>query len=337
MSNVTEKSLKYLDNSGIAKSGKTLGLQDRCDIAYSRYLLGLSPFVSQGCFAEFLSAAKLAELAGTAKRGGQRLNVHSTAYLLGTLNLASKTFPTEVEAFLGDQDWQIATIINLENNLPLWPAKYSHHSWRVSHWIGGTPSILKSLWRQIPEICRSKGFPDLGTVLSTCDTLIDGRKGVLRTYNSDFLQNIFRELYRLRHDPDAGEIGGIVHLHWINYAEGRLPYKANDLLYLKARKLLDKTPFMEKTPYCLDFDIVQIVRTSSLGSSTRDARLNSRALQFGNDICAFLDSSLNSDYGLHRLPGALATVHECAMICGDKNTFELGIPSIDIIREAFWI
>src|SRR5690606_1704422 len=92
------------------------------------------------------------------------------------------------------------------------------------------------------------------------------------------------------------------------------PYVARESLLSNARNVLARVdPFLEVHPYCFDFDIVQILRTSAQpGELTiRDVRA---ASQLGNSIATFLSEQLPDDYTLHKLPGALAALHECAMV-----------------------
>lgn len=317
------------------------GMDDRallacCDMAYSRYLMGLPAFGGEPEFSRFVNLVRAHGLAGARPGDKPALNVHLTAYVLGALNLAGAEHQPAVRDLILAQDWQWERIIASDVLLPRWPRKYSHHSWRVSHWIGGTASIVQSLWRTVPERCAALNMPTTMALLASCDSLIDGRSGLLRTYRSDFIQFVFRQLYRIRHDPDAGDVGGIVHLHWVNYAEGRLPYKSSEALAKKSWRLMQKAPFMESVPYCLDFDVVQIVRTADAELAGTVA-VRDRAGRYAADILAFFQAGLDSGYALHKLPGALATIHECALIRGEEQPDGLDIPVVDIIKAAHWI
>lgn len=303
------------------------------DVIYSRHLLGLPQEPTEA--AALQSVVKTIRLAGTV--GEEKpLLVHLTAYVLGACNLLHAAGLLDAGEVLRARKWNFELLFDPKTLLPRWPAHFSHHSWRVSHWVGGAPSILRSLWVQSPETCKSLGWPQTAEVLTACDRLVDERTGLLRCYRSDLVQFAFRQLYRLRHDPAAGDVGGIVHLHWVNYAEGRLPYKAAAELHKRALAVMARTPFIEATPYCLDFDIVQIVRTTLPGGKA-DAALKQRATRYAADIMAFYKNGLTESYGLHRLPGALATIHECALINGRSEASELGIPVVDIMKDAYWI
>jgi len=338
MSNVRDQILDYIK----AAQGKALQAGEEavlaaCDIAYSRHLMGLPAFESAAAFEQYIALLASCRLAGTPAREAPSLNVHLTAYALATLNLAETPHGATAKAFVQSQDWRWDLLIDPATLLPRWPWKYTHHSWRVSHWVGGAPSIIKSLWRIAPDLCAARGVPATADVLAACDALVDGRTGLLRTYKSDLIQFCFRQLYRLRHDPDAGDVGGIVHLHWVNYAEGRLPYKAHDGLYARSWKLMQRKPFIEKVPYCLDFDIVQIVRTTAPAGAPLAPEVLARAGEYAADILGFFKTGLNDGYALHKLPGALATVHECALIRNEAQPPELGAATVDIIKDAFWI
>ena len=179
-------------------------------------------------------------------------------------------------------------------------------------------------------------MPVPADVLTAADRLVNPRNGLLKCYSSEFAQRVFKALYRIRHDPEAGEVGGIVHLHWVNYATGRTPFKAAAPLFDRARKLYWKAPFLEKTPYCLDFDIVQILRTSAPDRLT-DPQILDRAKRFIDDIDLFFSTSLDEHYALHKLPGALATQHEAALILGLDKFGSSDLRPIDIIKKAGWI
>jgi hypothetical protein len=81
----------------------------------------------------------------------------------------------------------------------------------------------------------------------------------------------------------------------------------------RAWTLLDRRPFMETVPYCLDFDIVQLARTPFRKAIHRQ-RAHARPLcDYADDIITFYETGLDGDYTLHKLPGGLATLHECAL------------------------
>jgi hypothetical protein len=313
--------------------------QDANDIIYTLWLIGRTELLTAkgvSAFAAHVGRWQLAAGVNSPIHNGRSASVHLTAYILGTTALLRAAGHDVASEIITGKQWRLHELFD-DKLRPRWPTKWSHHSWRVSHWIGGAPSILLSLRRLVPERCRAQGAPVVDDVLSATDALVDDETGLLRTYHSRFLQSLFRAAYRIRHDPAAGDVGGVVHLHWINYATGRMPYKAGDALFARAAALLTRTPFIERTPYCLDFDIIQIVRTASPSPAALTGGLQARARRFGADIASFFETGLTRDYRLHRLPGALAAQHECALITGDRTVQGLGIAPLDTIRAAGWI
>lgn len=306
-----------------------------CDQIYARHLLGLPPFAAADGFGRHLAQLTSVKLAGSSRKTGPELTVHLTAYALASLRLCGKGHSDEASDFVRGLDWDWRALIDADCQLPHWPAQYSHHAWRVGHWVGGAPAILRAMWLMAPDICVREATPEIATVLDACDNLIDPRTGLLRTWRSPLLQLGFRQLYRIRHDPKAGDIGGIAHLHWNNHAEGRTTYRGADALFQRAWALMQRRPFIEAAPYCLDFDVVQIVRTSATGPLNDAVR--QRAFDYAADVRAFLLARVGPDYPLHKLPGALATLHECALICGETDRLAFEGPAIDIIKAAGWL
>jgi hypothetical protein len=129
----------------------------------------------------------------------------------------------------------------------------------------------------------------------------------------------------------------VAHVHWINYATDRVPYKAAGALHERAWKILQRNPFIERVPSCLDFDIIQIARTSLPHDTERKAALAQRARQLMDDIGEFYAGRLDASYALHKLPGGLAALHECAMAAGNAVVPGIGTAPVDIIKEAYWL
>jgi len=308
-----------------------------CDALYCLNLIGRMDLLAPDAglrFADLLTGHSLA--GGIGKGKGPDLGVHKTAYALGVLNLLAASGQAVQKYALREGDWQKEALLD-EQHRPRWPWYFTHHAWRVGHWIGGIPAIVSSLWRLAPELATQNQLPSPADVLRSSDTLIDRDTGLFRAYKVDAFQWIFRTLYRFRHDPDAGDLGGIAHLHWANYAAGRLPYKAAPALFDRTWELLRRRPFMEAVPYCLDFDIVQLARTSiPVGDNRREA-LHARLCDYADDIIGFYDTKLDGDYSLHKLPGGLATLHECALAVDLAEVPGLEIAPVDIARQACWI
>ncbi len=316
----------------------TAPLQDLCDALYTLVLLdavdGVAP-TAPAAFARAVSNRRLA--AGLSRSGAdaEPANVHLTAYVLGTLALLAALGHDLHDEVLPGAGWRLGEIIDEATGRPRWPQAWSHHSWRVSHWVGGACSIIASLERAMPERLAQHTRHGGRAVLAAADALIDPRTGFLKCYRSDLLHRLFNAAYKLRHDPLAGEVGGVVHVHWVNHALGRSPFKGADGLYRAAMRLLERQPFIERTPYCLDFDVVQIARVA--GPAQPDEALRKRAVRFAADLAAFFAQPRPDGYTLHRLPGALATWHECALIAGEAHVAGLDTPTVDIVKAAYWI
>jgi len=311
-----------------------------CDTLYSLWLIGRMDLLASDAGARFAALLGGYTLAGGIGRGeGAPLNVHQTAYVLGTLNLlAAHGQPVQREA-VSEQGWQKHELIDTRTCRPRWPWYFSHHAWRIGHWIGGIPAIVLSLWRLVPDLAMRNKLPPPEAVLKSSDALIDKDTGLFRAYRIEAAQQAFRALYRLRHDPAAGDLGGVAHLHWANYAAGRLPYKAAPALFERAWTAMQRRPFMEKVPYCLDFDIVQLARTAIPEGDPRIVPLKARAREYAGDIVRFYGASggLGPDYSLHKLPGGLAALHECALIADADTVPGLGVAPVDVPKQACWI
>lgn len=316
----------------------TVPLEAACDLVYTLALTHQLDRISDKGANAFLAHAQRFAWAGKLNMPvatATPINVHLSAYVLGSLRLLAGAGRRFAAPIFDATAMHVGEIID-ETLLPRWPRAWGHHSWRVSHWVGGSASILQSLWQLAPEIAEERGLPTAGAVLSRADTLVNETTGLLKCYKSETIQRLFKALYRVRHDPLAGEVGGIVHLHWVNYSEGRLPYKRADALFSQAQTLYWTEPFLEGAPYCLDFDIVQIVRTSA-PSDVFDSRTKERASRFIDDIDEFFASRLDQAYALHKLPGAIATQHEAALILGLDRFGRSEMEPIDIIKRAGWI
>jgi hypothetical protein len=94
---------------------------------------------------------------------------------------------------------------------------------------------------------------------------------------------------------------------------------------------------VEGVPYCLDFDILHLARTAMPEGDHRAAALEARANDFADDIQRFYGTRLDGNYDLHKLPGGLAALHECALIAGASRVMGLNIAPVDVALEACWI
>lgn len=318
-------------------------VQDFCDMIYSLHLIGkLEGVQIQSCskFIESLKEYKLPGWSSTAVSATNKsLSVHNFAYLLGTLNILKKYNIDLYPDLFCDRVDDVSEIIDQSTFIPKYPKWLTHHNWRVSHWIGGVPSILFSLGNS--SISNASHYKRLGlAVLDVVnEELLSPKTGLIKLYKFDVLQKLFRSFYRLRHDPDLGDLGGVAHVLWINHFEN-VDYVANDWLLNESISLFKKhEPFMERVPYCLDFDIVQIVRTC-LSQSKKHIDIKSvkeRAIQMMKDIDVFYENESLDSYTLHKVPGALATYHECAFILGEEKLKTYAIDTVDIIKDAYWL
>lgn len=306
-------------------------LVPHCDMIYALTLIG-EPLHADA-FSEFLRLAAGTGLPGW-RSEGLKLSVHNCAYVLGALNLSGKRLGPLYDAVLRGRVLDLGSLVDPGTLRPRFPSQWAHHSWRVGHWIGGVPSIILSVagsgssWAPV-----FKGL--LEPVRLGAEELVDGRTGLLRAYGSDFLQAIFRRLYRMRHDPELGDLGGTAHLLWFDHVLGR-PYTGLPRLLAQAQEVFRRQrPFMEDVPYCLDFDIVQLVRTGLDQTATDRAADAERALEMMAVIEAFF-AAPTEKYGLHKLPGALAAYHECALLVG-VSPEGLGTAPFDIIKRAHWL
>lgn len=309
--------------------------QDHCDIVYTLALLGSLEVATDKARLQFSDAAAKAPLfASSSSSDGRndktRLNAHITAYILGGCRLIG-------HQIAGKVNWRIDDLVDPKSNVPRYPAIWAHHIWRVSHWIGGCPSILLQIADAAAEgPDRDEAFAKLDTVLAAAEThIIDKKTGLLRPYRSELIQSVFKMLYRFRHDPELGRLGGIAHILWINWATGRR-YQAGDALVSRAKAvLLKRYPFMEEVPYCLDFDIIQLVRTANSNFSDT---VRARAKYLMTDTAEFLVNKANTEnFTLHKIPGALAAMHEACMVSGETKIASLDREPIDIIERAGWL
>jgi hypothetical protein len=77
-----------------------------------------------------------------------------------------------------------------------------------------------------------------------------------------------------------------------------------------------------------------MVRTTATGPA--GAAVRERAGEYAAAIADYL-AQIAPREPLHRLPGALAALHECALIGNEPEVLGLGVPPIDIIQAAGWL
>lgn len=312
-------------------------VEAHCDMVYSLFLLGRGDTIPCDAIEKFVALLKTKNLPGwVPMTDAPPILVHNCAYGFGALNLLADDPAPLYEAVLKGRRSDLSQILDPASRRPVFPPKWAHHNWRVSHWIGGIPSILLSVARS--GFSGAQLYAELvGPVRDATDALIDSQTGLLKAYRSAIVQKAFRTLYTLRHDPDLGDVGGVAHILWFDHAIGRR-YVALEAVLEQSQKLFRRyAPFMETAPYCLDFDIVQIVRTG-LEQTKEDRQADAaRARQMITDIEHFFASPVSKTYTLHKIPGALATYHECALLAQADTQGALGTAPIDIIKSAYWL
>lgn len=313
-------------------------VEAHCDMIYAMTLLGLADEISETALETFMTRVDSLDLPGFRVSNSQEsVGVHNTAYLFGALNLCPFPSADLFSRLLEHRDVCLDEIREASSSLPIYPKRWAHHSWRVSHWLGGVPSLLLSLGRS-GVLEADKYLYEAHLVRDAVERVIDEETGYLRPYRSRWMQSGFRLAYALRHDPKLGDLGGIAHVLWFDHSVGA-PYSSSEALESDARIAFHQNaPFMETKPYCLDFDVVQILRTASHQSAGIHAADQARAQKLIEDLSAYF-SQLGSveveDYTLHRFVGALATFHESALLAGVVEIN--GQPPIDIIESANWL
>lgn len=312
-------------------------VEAHCDMVYTLYMLGDIDRVPADAIDKFLVYLRGKNLPGWKPEGSDKtILVHNCAYAFGALNLLSDAPAPLYDAILAGRQPDLDAIVDVKTNHPKFPGKWAHHNWRVSHWIGGIPSLILSVARS-----GSKASGEYAKIIEAVrpatNDLLDHQTGLIRAYRSKFVQQIFRKLYAVRHDPVLGDVGGVAHILWVDHAMGR-QYLAIDSLLKQSQKLFhNNSPFMEKVPYCLDFDIVQIVRTGLDQTGSDRSADAARSNKMMSDIENFFSGEIPENYSLHKIPGALATYHECALIGEREIAGQIGRDATDIIARAYWL
>lgn len=343
---ITKSSLLFLEekHSGIynfwikaeLENLKHGDLVSACDLVYSLCLLHYPVDISSKAIEQFFNIVNSYCLYGTKIEANQayEANAHLTAYILGTIQLLRAEYPDQTASLQLNHVWNINAVLD-KYNIPSFPAKFTHHSWRVSHWLGGVPSIILNLYRETNDKQYKQLFD---TVINSIEERAITEKGLIKVHSSRLLHIVFRNMYKLRHDPQIGDIGGIVHILWMYHFTGRRYKSLDNLLNYALELTLKQERFMESVPYCLDFDFIQLIRTCL---EQQNELKNETKLfeQFRGNLISYLTTEMSTDdrFSLHKLPGALATLHECELYLNknpsNKNKYE----SIDIIKLAGWL
>lgn len=310
-------------------------LQKHVDFIYIKVLIGETQYLDKKAVDKYSDVIKRLPLTGRSNSDNSMLP-HLSAYVLASTNLLDDAGFDVRDNVLSSIDLDVNSLIDTDTYLPKWPSKWTHHTWRVSHWIGGIPSILLTFSQHDPK--KQVPMDLVEKVLNACDShIIDPVTGLMKAYKSEFIQRIFRFVYQLRHNPNHGDIGGLAHIHWLNHVLSRR-YQATDALIDRCIKDLDSYPFLERVPYCLDFDYVQLLRTSlEQAPHKKNPFILNRISDFNRDVSGFLKNIKSENYTLHKLPGALATLHETNIILERDYVEGLDLPPVDIIKKANWL
>lgn len=275
--------------------------------------------------------------AGDAQRHGR---VHATAYALGGLALldeaGAQSSYSELAALRVDPQLEARYLrswytLSLVERL---------HFWRGSHQVAGLAAIVGQL--------RDAGYeskfssttdPNEWLALWSQQAMSSVDEGCgLWLLAPTWARTGFDSLYRLRHSPDYGYIGGAAHIYWILEKLG-LQFPQGERL---ARWILDRTStneICEKEPYCLDFDRNFLLARGMSGSA---------GTPIYADVCQFLDETrgaILSFYSTrdveswnpnsHKLPGALAAVAEVDRILTDQSRLDRGWR--DVFETVWWL
>jgi hypothetical protein len=342
--------LADLGRHGSAPHDRGVPLEAAVDAVYAMVLAGRADLLTADVadrLAARLAATRLAgALSGEPADALERANVHRTAYALGALALLEALGQDRFATVLRPDAFALDELVDPATGLPRYPARYAHHAWRVSHWIGGVPSILANLERHGEAAARLRvagPCAPRAVLVAIARSLVAPATGLLRTYRVPALQWGFRTLYRARHDPVLGELGGISHLLWVQHGLDAPIAGLEPLFAASRRALLAHPRFMEEAPYCLDIENHNNVRLTGerLGLLAGDNALAIRVRLHHADNRAFLAGEPPASYTLHKLPGALATLHEAALLVPDlvpdlADNLNLDQP-LDVPRAALWL
>ena len=254
---------------------------------------------------------------------------HSTAYALGALRILGftdgKDYLSELKPFFG-----LKKLINIfpANELPPFDLDFMEkiHFWRGSHKAGGIPAIvgqLSDVSGLAENLLGIKAPHDwLNHWIKHYIDRLDPLTGVwvLVPQPVDLL---FGLLYRLKHSPGIGKIGGAVHLYWIFDKMGiKFPYPAQLSRYTLDQNL--NGGLYEKYPYCIDFDGNFLLCRSYRFLDEKETRLKRRIFKsLRMNRTAVLDYLLKRKTDdwyprAHALPGAIAAIAEAELIIEDE-------------------
>lgn len=303
---------------------------DVADVIYIQYISGISILTNEDIYIYSNRIIDSADEDGffyssISKKSHNKY--HSTAYALATIELASELVGKDLvpSAILHKLDDNIDFNHALPKNFTLIDRL---HVWKASHTFGGLSSIFELLCKR--EIKKQN------PVLNHYKEII-GKDGLWRFAN--FLpQFIFDLLYRARHDPKLALYGGAAHLYW-HFDD--IPSRVDiENAVEKMILIYEETAILEKVPYCLDYDVLFILRAfqrSSRLSHNLEAEVDKIFNKVGLAIYEFL---INDDglLWLHALPGLLAAMQ---VACESQNFNEFlkqkSIELTDPMEKTSWL
>ncbi len=287
---------------------------DIADVIYCQYITGISFFSSKEIkeYANVILRAKDEQNffhSTAAKKSHNKF--HSTAYALSALKLSSKLtgtnlFPYEVLMQLNKSiDYSICIPCNLSTLDKV-------HVWKASHTFGGISSIL--------QMAVNEGYSISNPVIEYYEKIIS-TDGLWRLSPLPY-QLFFDSLYWIKHNPKFAKYGGAAHLYWHLKT---LPDKVNaELAVSKILRIYEKGYILEKIPYCLDYDILYMLRFFKLNYNFDieiAKKIDNIFLNVGLSLIQFLGKS-NEKLWLHALPGLLATLQITTESSSIETLFE---------------
>lgn len=253
---------------------------------------------------------------------------HSTAYALATLSLIDSLTEsyTDYKKILTPLHASLDPTVGKVENLGLLNRA---HQWRGSHTFGGICAIQYYL--------KKYDFPTNLDLLHYYQDQIS-TDGLLNLTNP-VVSICFDSLYVLRHRPDTAKFGAVAHLYWM--FDRKNLHQVDSLSVLTAiNALVNSDGSVEAIPYCLDYDLLYILRffLESENKKTEAYQVSILTLnKCGHRIYNFIMSN-SSKFWLHAIPGALAALQVCAYsedfsIFLDNNNIKLN----NIMDETIWI
>lgn len=303
---------------------------DLCDVVFTQFILDTPIFDTQ----------KLLEIKDTifssADENGyihphnskkSHNKYHSTAYGLASLCLISE--------LTGDKIDTAPLLTKVLSNLDVtraMPENFSAvdklHVWRASHTFGGISAIL--------EFAKAQGLIDSNSVLDSYIKSIN--KLGLWGFSNPVFQLAFDVLYSIKHNPTYAKYGGAAHLYW---HMDTIPTTVDKERAIKAiLKFYRNKTILEKIPYCLDYDVLFMLRLlcKSGGVSTQlTDKVNEVFFNVGCSLVEYLTNK-NADLWVHAYPGALAAIEVCTFSSKFKSQLEASdIKLKDVMEYTVWL